>query len=431
MRERILRQHPRIVGNAALRSQGFLAADGDAPQTAIDRIGGAEWRHRQLVLLEILELFGPLESAVAHRRDDLEIRSQRAQCDFEAHLVVARGGAAMRDHFGSQRQRHLRNGLRLQNALGADAQRIHIAAADIAHDQEFEHLIKVRALCVDQVMFDGAQLRRALGQRFGRLRIDAAGIDGHGDDGALIGVLQPRHAERGVEAAGKSQENGLGARAESGCHGIRILASEKGEQAIAELALAAAPAVAMKIVSSPEIVPTTSGHRAVSMATATLCAEPMVVFSTVRLVPAVRRALTNCLSAEKSFFGCSAALRQHIAIAHLGDAQLAQIPADAGLRRDVAELAQQVHEFGLAADVLLANDFREHRAARRRIVVFGLGSQHFRPLHKIAHILHKNASTVKSDLSHSSGRLSALGRGRPSRLARSDLARVIQGFAID
>jgi hypothetical protein len=59
-----------------------------------------------------------------------------------------------------------------------------------------------------------------------------------------------------------------------------------------------APAVAMKMVSSPEMVPTTSGQRAVSMATATLCADPTVVFSTVRFVPAVRRALTNCLRVE-------------------------------------------------------------------------------------------------------------------------------------
>ena len=38
----------------------------------------------------------------------------------------------------------------------------------------------------------------------------------------------------------------------------------------------------MKIVSSPEMVPTTSGQRAVSIATATLCAAPMVVRSTVK-----------------------------------------------------------------------------------------------------------------------------------------------------
>ncbi len=195
MRERILGQHPGILGNAALGSQSFLAADGDAPETAVHRIGRAEGRHRQLVLFEILKLLGALERAIAHRRDDLEIRSQGAQCDFEAHLVVAGGGAAVRDHFGTERQRHLRDGLRLQHALGADAQRIHIAAAHIAHDQEFQHLIKVRVLCVNQMMFDRAQLLRTLRQRCGRRRIDAAGIDGHGDDGPLIGILEPGNAK--------------------------------------------------------------------------------------------------------------------------------------------------------------------------------------------------------------------------------------------
>ena len=131
-------------GMLPCRGQGFLAADGDAPQAAIHRIGRAERRNRQAVLFEIFELFRPLERAVAHRRDDLEIRRQRAQRHFEAHLIVARGGAAVRDHLGFERQRHLRDGLRLQHALGADAQRIDIAAADVAHDQEFQHLIEIR-----------------------------------------------------------------------------------------------------------------------------------------------------------------------------------------------------------------------------------------------------------------------------------------------
>ena len=41
----------------------------------------------------------------------------------------------------------------------------------------------------------------------------------------------------------------------------------------------------MKMVSSPEMVPTTSGHSALSMATATLCAAPMVVWMTVMRGP--------------------------------------------------------------------------------------------------------------------------------------------------
>ena len=71
----------------------------------------------QPVFLEVLELLGPLEGAVAYRRDDLEFRRQRAQRDFEPHLIVACGRAAVRDHLGAERQGHLRDRLRLQHAL--------------------------------------------------------------------------------------------------------------------------------------------------------------------------------------------------------------------------------------------------------------------------------------------------------------------------
>jgi hypothetical protein len=55
----------------------------------------------------------------------------------------------------------------------------------------------------------------------------------------------------------------------------------------------------MKIVSSPEMVPMTSGHSALSMATATLAAAPMVVLTTVRQLPAGRIWRTNWASAPK------------------------------------------------------------------------------------------------------------------------------------
>ena len=45
--------------------------------------------------------------------------------------------------------------------------------------------------------------------------------------------------------------------------------------------------VAMKIVSSPAIVPTISGQCALSIAMATLCAAPVVVRSTVSVGPAI------------------------------------------------------------------------------------------------------------------------------------------------
>ena len=147
------------------------------------------------MIFEILELFRPLECAVADRRDDLEFRRQGAQGHFEAHLIVARRRAAVRDHLGFERERHLRNRLRLQHPLRADAQRVYAAAPHIAHEQVFEHLLEIRGARIDQMMFNGAQLMRALGERARGGGIDAAGVDGHRDHRPLIGVLEPRHAE--------------------------------------------------------------------------------------------------------------------------------------------------------------------------------------------------------------------------------------------
>ena len=57
-------------------------------------------------------------------------------------------------------------------------------------------------------------------------------------------------------------------------------------------------AVAMKIVSSPDTVPATSLHPALSIAAATLPAEPMVVLTTVIDGPAVRTSRTKDATAE-------------------------------------------------------------------------------------------------------------------------------------
>ena len=61
-----------------------------------------------------------------------------------------------------------------------------------------------------------------------------------------------------------------------------------------------ASCVARKIVSSPEIVPTTSGQLALSMATATLLAAPTVVRTTVSEGPAVRTACARNGAARRN-----------------------------------------------------------------------------------------------------------------------------------
>ena len=145
-----------LIGNAAFGGQRFLATDGHAPQAAIDGIRGAVRRHRQVARLQIVQLFLALERLVAHRRDHFELRRERAHRHFEAHLVVAGGGAAVRDGIRAELARHQRDGLRLHDALGAHAQRIELAAAHVAHDEEAQHLLEVVRARVDLVMLDGA-----------------------------------------------------------------------------------------------------------------------------------------------------------------------------------------------------------------------------------------------------------------------------------
>ena len=154
-----------------------------------------------MVILEILELFGTFESPVAYGCNNLEIRCQGSKRDLESHLIVAGGGAAMCHRGGFERQSHLRDGLGLQHALGADAQRIQSTTANIAHDEEFEYLVEIRAACIDQMMLDRPEFGRAATQALRSRGVDTAGIDGYGDDRASVGVLEPWHAERGVQAA--------------------------------------------------------------------------------------------------------------------------------------------------------------------------------------------------------------------------------------
>ena len=92
--------------------------------------------------------------------------------------------------------RHARDGLRLHDALGADAQRIELAAPHVAHDEEAQHLLEVVRARIDLVMLDGPERAGALARAcWRRRRIDATGVHGHGDDGAAV-LLCATHGTR-------------------------------------------------------------------------------------------------------------------------------------------------------------------------------------------------------------------------------------------
>ena len=155
---------------------------------------------------------GRLNALVAHRRENRQLRRERAQRDFEAHLIVAGGRAAVRHDLGAELARVFGNRLRLHHALGADAQRIHLAALHVAHDQVLDHLVEVRLLA-PRPGCDPA--RRARGRAAPAPWPPRASMPPVSTVtvmiGRPIGRAQPRHQERGVEAAGEGEQNRLGA----------------------------------------------------------------------------------------------------------------------------------------------------------------------------------------------------------------------------
>ena len=128
----------------------------------------------------------------------------------------------------------------------------------------------------------------------------------------------------------------------------------------------------MKIVSSPEIVPTISGQLALSMATATLCAVPVVVLTTVSDGPAVRTSGTKFATAANGFeSGGRLSAGDDVVIARFRDAELAQVAAHARLRGIEALLAQRLDQLVLVVHGRLPDDPENRRAARNGLMDLG------------------------------------------------------------
>ncbi len=86
----------------------FPALVADVPQVAIAAVDLlAAGGHGNAALLGIVEaVFARLQIPLAPRRDHLQLRSQRLVGQFEAHLIVALAGAAVRHRSRALAQRH-------------------------------------------------------------------------------------------------------------------------------------------------------------------------------------------------------------------------------------------------------------------------------------------------------------------------------------
>ena len=207
--ERAAAQDPCGLRNATGRIQRFRAADGDAPKSTIDRIRRTGCRQREPPAAQVFDLVLPSPGVIPDRRKNFQFRRQGLEDDLEPHLVVAGGRASVSHGVRAEFPGRVGQATRLNAPLGADAQRVHLPPAHVAHEQVLEHLAEEIAAGFHELVIRGAQRCRPLGQGVGRRRIDTAGVDRHRDHRTPAGFLEPRHAERGVEPPGESQHDGL------------------------------------------------------------------------------------------------------------------------------------------------------------------------------------------------------------------------------
>ena len=157
--------------------------------------------HRNLVLLGERDEIGPrLEVPDAPRRDDLDVRVEGKRGEFEADLIVALAGCAMRDRVGAGLVGDLDQPLGDQRAGDRGAEQIDAFVDGVHPDHRDDEIADEFLLeLLDMDLLDTHHLGLLAG-RFEFLTL--AEIGGEGDDlGAVFG-LKPFEDDRGIEPAG-------------------------------------------------------------------------------------------------------------------------------------------------------------------------------------------------------------------------------------
>ena len=129
---------------------------------------------------------------------------QHSEGDVEAHLVVAGAGGAVGDRRRPDRTRHVHHGQRLLRPLGGDAQRVHLAAQDVALDQVAHEAVEDLRAGADLMVLDRADPLRLPTDGRALLAGRAAGIDVDGVHRPAV-VGEPGNAVGSVEPAGECE----------------------------------------------------------------------------------------------------------------------------------------------------------------------------------------------------------------------------------
>ena len=147
------------------------------------------------------QLLARAQIPFAPRRDDGDVRLQRMIAEFEANLIVALAGSAMRDRVGADFLGDLDLLLGNQRPCDRGAKQILPLIHGVGAKHR-KHVIadKLLAQILDEDVFRlDAEQQRLLTRGFELLALAEIGREGH--DFAAISGLQPLQDDRGVETA--------------------------------------------------------------------------------------------------------------------------------------------------------------------------------------------------------------------------------------
>src|SRR6516164_6597675 len=183
----------------------FFSADTRAPHPFVDAVFLNLLWEIEAVPGKKFPFVGATEREIADRRNDFQLRRERAKGDVETHLVVSRTCRAVGERSHAKLQSVPDDCFRLANTLRADRERINAAAQNIARQQIAQVIAKQFLARVDGYMRGRTEIVRQFLDAQQIVRRKSASIDRDGVHVALL-FPQPHHAERSVEAAAESQE---------------------------------------------------------------------------------------------------------------------------------------------------------------------------------------------------------------------------------
>src|SRR5690625_1954988 len=272
--------------------------DGPAPHVLVDGEGVVLRRlDRQVVALGVVDGDVAGEGEVVDRRQALEVRGQGGDAHLEADLVVALAGAAVGHGGGAELAGGAHEVLDDHRAGQRRDHRVAVLVEGVGLEGGHAVLGGVLVAGVGAVGLHGPAVQGTLADDV-EVLASLADVDGDGDDLRAGLLADPADGHRGVQPAGVGEDDALLAGGGGGHGGgalshawslsmdgaVGLVAAARAEPLVPGAASASSRSVSSapdcglramtRTVSSPAMVPRTSGSTAVSTAEASSWAAP-------------------------------------------------------------------------------------------------------------------------------------------------------------